>query len=241
MPSNSLAFPSLSQILSQIPAGTSANLTNLLLTAQNFREWSRYLPQTYDASLRHGYQLQLSTLLSRLPQNNTPAYEILNNNAGGLTVSLMHPLSRGTVQITTLDPFVQPGIDPRWATHPLDMSTLVAALQFNQAIIRTPSILELQPSYEANGVPANPSVDFLTDWIKRGIRTEFHSSGTAAMLPREYGGVVDSNLLVYGTNNVRVVDSSVFPLVPGAHLQAVVYGVAEKAADIIKTANGGKI
>ena len=58
------------------------------------------------------------------------------------------------------------------------------------------------------------------------------------MLPRQYGGVVDPNLRVYGTTNLRVVDSSIFPLVPGAHLQAVVYGVAEKAADTIKAANG---
>lgn len=239
MPSNAVAFPSLQQILPQLPPGTSTKLAKLLLTAQNVDDWSTYLPPNYDASLRRGYQIQLSTLLPRLPQNTTPAYEILNNNAGGLTVSIMHPLSRGTVQITTLDPFLQPAIDPRWASHPLDMTTLVAALQFNQALLYTPSLAELQPSYEAAGVPPNPTSEFLTDWIKRGIRTEFHSSGTAAMAPLAHGGVVDPSLLVYGTTNLRVVDTSIFPLVPGAHLQAVVYGVAEKAADIIKAAGGG--
>ena len=54
------------------------------------------------------------------------------------------------------------------------------------------------------------------------------------MLPRSLGGVVDSNLTVYGTSNLRVVDTSIFPLIPGAHLQSVVYAVAEKAADLIK-------
>ena len=54
------------------------------------------------------------------------------------------------------------------------------------------------------------------------------------MLPREMGGVVDSRLTVHGTSNLRVVDSSVFPVIPGGHLMAVVYGVAERAAVLVK-------
>jgi choline dehydrogenase-like flavoprotein len=54
------------------------------------------------------------------------------------------------------------------------------------------------------------------------------------MLPKESGGVVDSKLKVYGTKNLRVVDASIFPLEPSGNIQAVVYAVAEKAADIIK-------
>lgn len=54
------------------------------------------------------------------------------------------------------------------------------------------------------------------------------------MMPRELGGCVGSDLLVYGTRGLSVVDASVMPLIPGAHLQATVYAVAEKAADLIK-------
>ena len=49
-------------------------------------------------------------------------------------------------------------------------------------------------------------------------------------------GVVDGHLIVYDTKNVRVVDASVLPLQVSAHLSSTIYGIAEKAADIIKAA-----
>ena len=56
------------------------------------------------------------------------------------------------------------------------------------------------------------------------------------MLPRSQNGVVDPNLLVYGTNNVRVVDLSVVPIHLSTHPQSVAYAIAEKAAEIILAA-----
>lgn len=54
------------------------------------------------------------------------------------------------------------------------------------------------------------------------------------MLPLELGGVVHPELRVYGTSNLRIVDTSVFPMVAAGHLMATMYAVAEKAADLIK-------
>jgi choline dehydrogenase-like flavoprotein len=55
-----------------------------------------------------------------------------------------------------------------------------------------------------------------------------HPSGSCAM-----GKVVDSKLRVRGVVGLRVVDASIFPSPMSAHNQAAVYGVAEKAVDII--------
>jgi choline dehydrogenase-like flavoprotein len=54
------------------------------------------------------------------------------------------------------------------------------------------------------------------------------------MLPRDKGGVVNTDLRVYGTKNVRVVDASVVPFQLCGHLTSTLYAVAEKAADLIK-------
>ena len=54
------------------------------------------------------------------------------------------------------------------------------------------------------------------------------------MMPETLGGVVNDQLVVYGTKNLRVVDASIIPLIPRGNIQSSVYAVAEKAADLIK-------
>lgn len=66
------------------------------------------------------------------------------------------------------------------------------------------------------------------------VAPNHHEIGTAAMMSRELGGVVDEELRVYGTKNVRVVDASVLPLQVSGHLTATLYAVAERASDMIK-------
>jgi choline dehydrogenase len=90
-----------------------------------------------------------------------------------------------------------------------------------------------------NGKAFHPGFEHLTketvgEFCKAALTSEFHPIGTCSMLPEEDGGVVDTRLKVYGVQNLRVVDASIFPLEIRNNLQTSVYAVAEKAADIIK-------
>ena len=185
-----------------------------------------YLVPASDESLIAGFGAQKDLLVGLLSRKNNAAWEILNNNIGSLTVALMHPFSRGTCEINSADPFQPPTIDPRYGSNPIDLQILLEALKFNRRILATPPMIELQPAQFVPPVEADNEA--LLQVIKTGIRTEFHPSGTCAMLPRERGGVVDPHLRVWGTQNLRVVDAGIFPLIPAAHLQSVVYAVAEK-------------
>ncbi|KAI9760701.1 MAG: hypothetical protein M1840_002349 [Geoglossum simile] len=220
---NGVAFPSLSSI---------TNISTDILHSAFNQSADQYLVANLDKTIVAGFSDQKSALVGLLSSDSVGAYEIINNNIGSLTVSIMHPFSRGTVEIGSSDPFRDPIIDPRYGSNPIDLLILVEALKFNRKILSTPPMVELQPAQFVP--PINADDSSLMEVIKNGIRTEFHPSGTCAMLPLEKGGVVDSHLVVWGTQNLRVVDAGIFPLVPAAHLQATVYAVAEKAADIIK-------
>ncbi|KAJ7717135.1 GMC oxidoreductase-domain-containing protein [Mycena metata] len=76
--------------------------------------------------------------------------------------------------------------------------------------------------------------DDIRDFLRQSVGSSFHPVGTVGMLPEKDGGCVDAELKVYGTANLRVVDASIIPINISAHLQATLYAIAEKAADIIK-------
>lgn len=141
----------------------------------------------------------------------------------------MHPFSRGSVHVHSTNPLLQPLIDPRYCSNPLDCQVLVEGLLFNNRLLKTNAIGLLgQIPYGPFKEDATPET--LMPAIRSGIRTEFHGSGTTSMLPLELGGVVDTHLRVYGTMNLRVVDAGIMPLVPAAHLQGPVYAIAEKVS-----------
>lgn len=83
-----------------------------------------------------------------------------------------------------------------------------------------------------------PGPDVQTDeQIANFVRNEawgHHASCTCKMGPRsDPMAVVDSRFRVHGTQNLRVVDASVFPKIPGFFIVTAVYMVSEKASDVI--------
>ncbi|TGO77601.1 hypothetical protein BELL_0099g00030 [Botrytis elliptica] len=226
---NTVAFPSLSQITS--------NWANMMANAEN-QGVTDYLVPGLDASILSGYAAQKDLIVQLLSRSDVSAYELLNDNVGLMSVAAMHPLSRGSVHITTDNPYVPPEIDPRYCSNPLDLQILTEALMFNNKIVNTNSMKLLQPSPYYPFLP-NATPETLVPAIESGLRTEFHGSGSTSMMPREMGGVVDPDLRVYGTKNLRIVDAGIIPMLPASHLQAPVYAIAEKAADTIKRDNYG--
>ncbi|KAL2131360.1 hypothetical protein VTI74DRAFT_5195 [Chaetomium olivicolor] len=143
--------------------------------------------------------------------------------------TVMHPFSRGSVHIDPKNPHGKPIIDPKYMNNEYDRKALVEAAKFARRIANT------EPIKSVWKVETEPGEAVQTDeqWLafaKKAMGSFYHPVGTCAMLPRKDGGVVDAELRVYGTTNLRVVDNSIIPIIPSAHIQTSAYGIAEVAA-----------
>jgi choline dehydrogenase len=79
---------------------------------------------------------------------------------------------------------------------------------------------------------ASPNAD-LDDYIRRN-QFGHHGAGTNPIgADSDPTAVLDSKLRVRGTANVRVVDASSFPKIPGQFIWAPIATLAEKASDDI--------
>ncbi|KAK6978211.1 GMC oxidoreductase [Favolaschia claudopus] len=147
-------------------------------------------------------------------------------------IALSHAFSSGSVHVASPDPLTAPCVDYGVLDNLVDVDILVNAIQFARKLVATESLSGIMQ--EVCPGPAMTDKAELENFVRGNISTVFHPIGTAAMLPKSKGGVVDASLKVYGTANLRVVDASVMPIHISAHIQATVYAIAEKGADIIQ-------
>ncbi|KAJ0422354.1 hypothetical protein BJY00DRAFT_311075 [Aspergillus carlsbadensis] len=149
--------------------------------------------------------------------------------------SLNYPFSRSSVHITSQNPWAPSVIDHGILREPADLEFQARHTMLADKLTETPPIIPVLKK-GGNRLHSSKKVTDLNkaqSLCKELALSMNDASGTCAMMPREDGGVVDPSLKVYGTSNLRVVDASIFPLLPRGNIEATVYAVAEKAADII--------
>ncbi|KAK4159944.1 pyranose dehydrogenase 3-like protein 1 [Cladorrhinum sp. PSN259] len=153
-----------------------------------------------------------------------------------LIAAVMQPLSRGSVHIQSSNISTNPVLNPNYLSNEYDIQAAVAAVKHTRKIANTAPLSDLWVAEYEPGLAAVPATNNDAEWRDFVLNTTlsiFHPVGTCAMLPRSQGGVVDARLTVYGTQNLRVVDASVIPILVSGHIQTAVYGIAERAADMM--------
>lgn len=204
-----------------------ANVTNAINSA------------TVPEAVKQAWNVTYTSQVNNIYDSPVGLVEILLADIFGtvnMQIALQQPLSRGSILVTSTDPFAPPAIDPRYLTLDVDLQLLRAGHKLARRVA--------QGMTDVLGAEAQPGTAAVADaddaawdgFIRQNAGTEYHPSSSCSMLPREVGGVVDKNLLVYGTSNLRVVDASIAPTSVSAHLMTATYGIAEIGADIIKAA-----
>ncbi|OJJ99629.1 hypothetical protein ASPACDRAFT_1888314 [Aspergillus aculeatus ATCC 16872] len=187
------------------------------------------------AHLKELFEVQYDLIFTQ----RVPIAEILYYPGGSASISseswTLLPFARGNVHIASADPAAMPAINPNFYMFDWDLDSQIAVSRYIRETFHAQPLQGL-----VEGVTVPPLEDDASDeewkaWLLDGnYRSNFHPVGTAAMMPREKGGVVDPSLKVYGTRNVRVVDASVLPFQVCGHLTSTLYAVAERAAELIK-------
>ncbi|KZT29324.1 GMC oxidoreductase [Neolentinus lepideus HHB14362 ss-1] len=151
-----------------------------------------------------------------------------------LVTNLISPTSRGSVTLASSDPFDAPHVDAALLNSDFDIFTMKEAIKAARRFAQGSAF----KGFVTSAYPplANATDDAsLEQYAREHTTTVWHPTGTTAMSACQAGhGVVDPDLNVKGTIGLRVVDAGIFPFIPGAHPQAPLYMVAERAADLIK-------
>lgn len=156
-------------------------------------------------------------------------------NFVSLGAALLHPLSRGSVHINSSDAADAPSIDPKYFSNPLDVEVLAHYVLFLEKLAASQPLASLlKPDGKRNHPTAHHNdLAAAKEYVKASVISNNHPACTCAMKPNGHGGVVNERLIVHGTNNLRIVDASIMPTIPGGNIQSSVYAVAERAADLI--------
>ncbi len=140
----------------------------------------------------------------------------------------------GTVSLCSSDPRAAPLVNFRYfepggdgATR--DLQALVQAIEFVRSLTK-PLIERGVIAEECKPGPGVDTAEKLVEYV-RDTAWGHHASCSCPIGRPDEGGVVDSEFAVHGTRNLRLVDASVFPRIPGLFLVSAVYMIAEKAAD----------
>ncbi|KAL8676148.1 MAG: hypothetical protein Q9186_007302 [Xanthomendoza sp. 1 TL-2023] len=157
-------------------------------------------------------------------------------NYATISAALVAPLSRGNVTITSSDPTDHPLINPNWLTDPADIELAILAFKRVREIWGYMNATTIGDEYFPGTAAVGTDGEIL-EFIRRALIQVWHAAGTCKMgiLAKDKMAVVDSKGRVFGVQGLRVVDASVFPVLPPGHPQATVYALAEKIAEDITT------
>jgi choline dehydrogenase len=147
-------------------------------------------------------------------------------------VILLHPQSRGWVNLKSADPHDLPAIRLNLFDQEADLVTARAGLKIARQIYGTQPMAGLIDRETIPGAEVQ-SAEAIDAHIRATAGTTQHPVGTCAMGTGP-NAVVDPELRVHGIAGLRVVDASIMPDVPGGNTNGPTIMVAEKASDIIR-------
>ncbi len=145
----------------------------------------------------------------------------------------MRPESRGTVRLASNNPDDALLIDPNYLATDHDRFVMREGLKLGRDLLAQPAFDEFHRREDLPGSSVQTDAE-LDEFIRSDASSAYHPCGTARMgADGDERAVVDLELKFRGIEHLRIVDASVIPAIPSANINACVFMIAEKAADLI--------
>ncbi|WP_037266568.1 GMC family oxidoreductase [Roseivivax halodurans] len=153
-----------------------------------------------------------------------------------LGVTQLRPQSRGSIHARSPRLEDQPAIRPNFLDAAEDRMTMIAGMREGRRIVEQPPL----DGWRVAEMSPGPNCDSDDDWLRfarSNGQTIYHAAGTCRM-GTDPDAVVDPRLRVNGVAGLRVVDASIMPTQVSGNIQAAVFMIAEKGADMILDRDG---
>ncbi|KAI5631119.1 GMC oxidoreductase domain-containing protein [Phthorimaea operculella] len=155
---------------------------------------------------------------------------------------LLHPKSRGKVELKSTDPFEAPKIIANFFEEPEDIATMLRGIkQYALKLGDTDALksqgfkLQWLDLDDCKNFDKN-SDEFLQCWLEHNTVSLYHQTSTAKMGPdSDETAVVNHELKVRNVDRLRVIDASIMPVITRGNTNAPSIMIGEKGADLIKS------
>jgi len=155
-------------------------------------------------------------------------------------VNLGKVKSIGEIKLKSKDEFEYPYINPRYLSHPHDVKVMIEAIKIGLNIYEnTTAFGQLDAKLVSTKLPGCEEHELRSDgywecYIRHFTLTVYHPCCTArAGAVNDPNAVVDTELRVIGTKNLRVIDASIMPTITNANLNAPTIMIGEKGSDLV--------
>ena len=156
----------------------------------------------------------------------------LRNAGVTLNSAFLRPRSRGAVTLRSADPRTPPVIDPNYWGEAYDREMSLRGFKLAREIMAQEAFRPFVLCERYPGPDVQSDAD-VAAYARTIAKTDYHPVGTCKMGSDDMA-VVDPALKVRGLEGLRVIDSSVMPVLTGGNTNAPTIMVAEKGADHVR-------
>ena len=152
----------------------------------------------------------------------------------GFTINstFLRPRSTGSVRLKSADPADEPLVDPNYLDDPFDRDMALKSVRIIREVLAHSEIAKFTKAERLPGPDARSDAEIMA-YVRQYACCDYHPVGTCKMGVDETA-VVDPELRVRGVEDLRVIDSSIMPVLISGNTNGPTMMIGEKGADLVK-------